>query len=388
MNSSACRQLRSTVGRDLRRRWAAFLLGYGLFFIALLIGFPRSAMARPIDEQILALIWDAASSQYRPEHRSYQPAMPREYSNGAVVETRWSLTRGGRVLISSSSDLQFPDGAVISKQFSYRIASEGDSEGACVKRSVIMTPTELAGVQPISPTCAVELRILIKDNGSWQAHVFEWSGVGGWHSARGGRVVKVNLAGYDDAGKNSIDYSIPSLGECASCHRGRRHSATFGPIGLTASRLSQESLNQIVKETSDPAFLKRRFNHGSGESTEQEAARAYLDANCGFCHNPNGLAASSALMLDQQETNPIRLGICKRPVVFQMPREWGRFDIEPGHPERSLLVRRMISLAPGLAMPELGRSLVDARGVVIVSDWVGKMSGSCEGDASVESPDE
>jgi hypothetical protein len=38
------------------------------------------------------------------------------------------------------------------------------------------------------------------------------------------------------------------------------------------------------------------------------------------------------------------------------------FAIDPGHPERSILLYRMVSTDPGVMMPETGRQLVDERG--------------------------
>lgn len=132
----------------------------------------------------------------------------------------------------------------------------------------------------------------------------------------------------------------------------------------------------MVYENRDP-----KASSESDELDHQDGmARAYLHANCGYCHNPNGLAASSGLMLDFEERDSGRLGLCKRPVADGVSSAWGRFDIDPGHPERSLMVGRMSSLAPGFAMPEIGRSVVDAEGVSIISAWISRMYAGCERD--------
>ncbi|MBK7951665.1 MAG: hypothetical protein IPK00_23565 [Deltaproteobacteria bacterium] len=117
---------------------------------------------------------------------------------------------------------------------------------------------------------------------------------------------------------------------------------------------------------------------GNFSDSKESAARKYLDANCGYCHNPNGFAASSGLHLDLREMNERRLGFCKTPVAAPMPEEWGVFDIEPREPSRSLVVRRMMSMDPLFAMPELGRSSIDVRGVAIVSGWISELQGSCD----------
>jgi hypothetical protein len=56
----------------------------------------------------------------------------------------------------------------------------------------------------------------------------------------------------------------------------------------------------------------------------------------------------------------------------------GKTIVVPGHPELSILVYRMQSTAPAVAMPELGRSLEHVEGVQVVSDWIAQMEGgSC-----------
>jgi hypothetical protein len=49
------------------------------------------------------------------------------------------------------------------------------------------------------------------------------------------------------------------------------------------------------------------------------------------------------------------------------------FAIEPGRPERSILVYRMESTDPGVMMPELGRQRVDAHGVELIREWIAAM---------------
>ncbi|WP_293335183.1 hypothetical protein [Parvibaculum sp.] len=48
-------------------------------------------------------------------------------------------------------------------------------------------------------------------------------------------------------------------------------------------------------------------------------------------------------------------------------------DIAPGNPDPSILVYRVESTEPGVMMLELGRSLTDARAVVLLREWVAQM---------------
>ena len=47
--------------------------------------------------------------------------------------------------------------------------------------------------------------------------------------------------------------------------------------------------------------------------------------------------------------------------------------IVPGAPDRSILAYRMASIEPGVAMPELGRSVPDPEGLALVRDWIAEM---------------
>ena len=67
------------------------------------------------------------------------------------------------------------------------------------------------------------------------------------------------------------------------------------------------------------------------------------------------------------------MGIGKRPVAAG--RGSGGFDfvIEPGHPERSILLYRLKSTDPGIAMPEVGRATVHKEGAELLEQWISEM---------------
>jgi hypothetical protein len=119
------------------------------------------------------------------------------------------------------------------------------------------------------------------------------------------------------------------------------------------------------------------WNDPTTGSTEARA-RAYLQANCYYCHNGNGEARTTGLVLSNSpNADAYALGICKPPVAAGKAAENEHYDIVPGHPEQSILVYRMQSTAPSIMMPELGRSLEHVEAVQLVSDWITGLSGSC-----------
>jgi uncharacterized repeat protein (TIGR03806 family) len=106
-------------------------------------------------------------------------------------------------------------------------------------------------------------------------------------------------------------------------------------------------------------------------------ARAYLDVNCGHCHNPGGPGKTTGFNLHYAEQDPVRLGFCKSPVAAGHGSGDWRYDIFPGEPDKSILVFRMITDQPGLMMPELGRKLQHTEGVALIREWIASLRGDC-----------
>ena len=64
----------------------------------------------------------------------------------------------------------------------------------------------------------------------------------------------------------------------------------------------------------------------------------------------------------------------KRPVAAGRGAGSHLFDIVPGKPEESILLHRMLSNEPGVAMPELGKSTIDEDGTDAVRKWIASIS--------------
>ncbi len=105
----------------------------------------------------------------------------------------------------------------------------------------------------------------------------------------------------------------------------------------------------------------------------ESRARAYLDINCGNCHNRLGPASTSGLFLDIYENEKNHLGINKSPVAAGRGAGNLQFDITPGQPQNSILVFRMKTNDPSIAMPEIGREQVHQEGVALIEEWIRKM---------------
>jgi hypothetical protein len=99
--------------------------------------------------------------------------------------------------------------------------------------------------------------------------------------------------------------------------------------------------------------------------------------NCGHCHNPGGSARTTGLFLPLEENDPAHLGVCKSPVAAGAGSGGLTFDVAPGDPTQSIFVFRMSSIEPAIAMPQIGRSVVDRAGVALVRAWIQGLPGSC-----------
>src|SRR5690606_23206632 len=174
----------------------------------------------------------------------------------------------------------------------------------------------------------------------------------------------------------------PNKNQCKGCHV---RNESLLPIGVNARQLNRDfnygnsKENQLahwkalgvlsgLPDKDAIPTLAVWDNPATGSLNKR--ARAYLDANCGHCHSQNGPASTSGLFLDIFEQRKIHLGVGKTPVAAGRGSGNLRFDIVPGKPDQSILVFRMKTNDPAIAMPELGREQVHAEGVALIEEWI------------------
>jgi uncharacterized repeat protein (TIGR03806 family) len=257
----------------------------------------------------------------------------------------------------------FPEDAVLIKNFFYHNDERDHTQG----------------------TNVVETRLLVKKNGKWEAHTYIWN--------KEQTDAELKVAGatlpvsWIDAGGNqrSINYVVPNKNQCKGCHN---HDEVLTPIGPRARNLNKALVyldgekNQLDKWV-ESGYLKgytpgseapRLANWADPKSgTLHQRAMAYLEINCGHCHNAHGPANTSGLFLMADEKDPGRIGVMKTPVAAGRGSGGFRFSIVPGHPEESILLFRMDSDDPGIMMPELGRTVIHTEGVELIRAWIAAM---------------
>jgi uncharacterized repeat protein (TIGR03806 family) len=272
------------------------------------------------------------------------------------------LPPGTQARYTQTGPLDFPVGATLVKTFAY--------------------PADLR--RPAHRVRYIETRLLIRKAQGWVALTYVWTPEQTQAVLkRAGTRLPVEVI--DRTGRPlAIDYAVPNVNQCKECHG---VSGELSPIGPKARNLyggfayRSGAENQLAHWTRlglltgapPPARAPRTAVWNDAREPLDDRARAYLDANCGHCHNPRGMASNSGLFLHLEETDPTARGVGKHPVAAGRGSGDLAVDVVPGRPDASILLYRMKSREPGVMMPELGRSVVDEDGVALIEAYLKRM---------------
>jgi uncharacterized repeat protein (TIGR03806 family) len=273
------------------------------------------------------------------------------------------------VAYNADGRFEFPVGTVITKSFGF--------------------PADMRVAN--APVKWLETRVLIRSTSGWVGSSYPWDDAQKTTTVSAGGAI-VTFSFIDAAGKTQTpNYLVPSQAECRKCHANDGAMITLGPSAAqlnrdfayasgTENELAHWSRVGLLTGAPAPANAPKLAvfdDPSTGDMTAR--ARAYLQANCYYCHNGTGEARTTGLVLSNTETDLYTLGVCKPPVAAGKAAANEHYDIVPGHPEESILLYRMQSTAPGIMMPELGRSLEHVEAASLVSDWITSLTGSCNG---------
>ena len=266
-------------------------------------------------------------------------------------KTRWIALPNGQNIDTSAADhdWDFPPGTVLRKDF--RIG-----------------------------TRLVETRLFMRHTSAgnnWAGYTYEWNAAG-TEATRvvGGKTVTIG----------SQDWIFPSEAQCRACHTsvaGRSLGLETGQLngnflypttGRTANQLvTLSAINTLSPPIPDPATQPVIPDPYGTSGTVTERARAWLHTNCAFCHRPNGPTPSDMDL--RYATSLAGTNTCD--VVPQdglgLP---GARIVAPGAPGSSVLLERIDTRTPGVAMPPLASNLVDDQGVQLITAWINGLT-SC-----------
>jgi uncharacterized repeat protein (TIGR03806 family) len=231
----------------------------------------------------------------------------------------------------------------------------------------------------------IETRLLIHKARGWIALPYIWNADQSEAVLKkaGGRVeVTVPLAD----GPVQISYKVPNVNQCKGCHI---RNDVMEPIGPKARNLNRtfegrddlpnqlthwQAIGYLAGVPDWPPSAPDWDDPSTG--TLDARARAYLDVNCAHCHQPGSPGDTSGLYLEYWRHDATATGIRKRPVAAGRGSGGLDFAIDPGHPDRSIMIFRMESQDPGIMMPEAGRSLVHTEGVALLREWITNLAKS------------
>lgn len=277
---------------------------------------------------------DRAANDPAPGVVPYRLNMPL-FSDGAEKHRFVYVPDGQEIAIGDQGLLEFPVGSALIKTFAF---GEGGSQRK------------------------IETRVLLHRADGWIALPYVWNEEQTEATlALAGKRVPVTTPWGEE-----ISYRVPNKNQCKECH-GLEGAVT--PIGPKTRNLSTAWLQSFLGTVPEGADTMPRWEDRAA-ADRTAAARAYLDVNCAHCHRPGSTASNSGLDLRWETDDPHAIGINKRPVAAGRGSGGLQFDIVPGDPDASILVYRMGSGEPGVAMPELGKATVDEEGVALVERWI------------------
>ena len=264
------------------------------------------------------------------------------FSDGADKLRFIYVPEGAEITAHGDGLLQFPVGTALIKTFAF---GQGEEQRY------------------------IETRVLLRRDDGWIALPYRWNEeqTEARLALAGARIPISTREGED------ISYRIPNKNQCKTCHS---LNDAVVPIGPKARNLAPALLAALVERghlAAAPAVMRPMPVWGDQSASTEAHARAYLDVNCAHCHQPGGGASNSGLDLRWEQDDPFALGVRKPPVAAGRGAGGLLVSIAPGEPDRSILVHRMDSIEPGVAMPELGRSTIDEEGVALMRTWIEEM---------------
>jgi uncharacterized repeat protein (TIGR03806 family) len=234
----------------------------------------------------------------------------------------------------------------------------------------------------------IETRLIIRRENEWEPLTYVWNTEQTEAMLEIAGDVK-DVRWLDEEGSSKeLTYIIPNVNQCKTCHEYKKELQPLGPkvanlnkdydyVWGIQNQLEAWSEQDILTGVVDVSKMAKMAVWDEERYPVSDRALAYLEVNCGSCHNEEGSAYISGLYLNTQETRPANLGFCKSPVSAGKGSGGRNYDIVPGDPEASILIYRMETDDPGARMPEIGRKLVHEEGVNLIREWIASLAGDC-----------
>lgn len=310
--------------------------------------------APPADLGATGLYADLASRRLAEGVLAYEPQYPL-WSDGATKQRWIRLPEGASIDASDDERWRFPVGTRLWKEF------------ALAER-------------------VVETRYLeLLPDGTWLRATYLWD--------RDGRnaplAPEAGALGVAEVG-DGVAYDVPGRSDCALCHEHGNGVLGFDLLQLSPDRdpLAPHAGAPAPGSVDLPALVSRGLLHGldpahlnsppvvPARGPLERAALGYLRTNCAPCHSEQGALAVLDLDLEARAgASGATPSACLDSLVgrsgrFRVPGDPDGLRLRPGHPETSVLWRRVASRDPSLRMPPLATRRVDTEAVELLAAWI------------------
>ncbi len=292
----------------------------------------------------------------------YEPTTPLFSDYAHKLRFVWMPPGMSATYVADTCVMEFPEGAVLIKNFYYD------------------------HVLPQDERRIMETRLLIRKNGAWVYAEYIWNAeqteavmdLGGSNTP---------VQWVDDNGTvRDLNYRFPSATECHTCHK---LGDTNIPIGPKPQNLNADlayadgTMNQLAKWAAVgylapgyPASINTVVRWNDPAQSLNDRVRAYVDANCSHCHANGRYCDYRPMRFAWHATvDPAMLGVCVAPHDPLLPVH--THIVKPGNLEKSLLYYRVASDVDGVRMPLVGRSLVHEEGRALIEAWILSLTQTC-----------
>ena len=290
------------------------------------------------------------------------------YSDGAVKKRWMAIPNDGKhdseneqILIGDLNQWKFPEGTVFIKHFDLPV---DETNPAKTKR--------------------IETRFLIVgEDRKVSGLTYKWNDDQTDARLLNNAETKDFLIKNFDGTTRLQTWTYPSRNQCITCHNEpsggvlgpKAHSLngniTYPKSGVTDNQLrTLNHLQLFNREMSEDEILQIRSSVSlfDEEANNEMKVRSYIDANCSFCHQPNGVetdfdARFSTHLLNQKIIDG---HIVSRNSIIDAS------VIAPNDTLHSEMFRR-VKETSAIKMPPLGRDIVDKEFVKILRAWILEM---------------
>ncbi len=173
---------------------------------------------------------------------------------------------------------------------------------------------------------------------------------------------------------------FPGRADCRTCHT----PVSGGVLGVSTRQLNRGATktgeNQILEfarlgrfdrvPSTVPSALPKLASLDNESMPPSDRARSYLDANCAYCHQPNGVAGHFDARFD---TALSKQNLVNGSVMINLGLDHAK-TIAPADVWRSIVLVRM-ETHDRTRMPPLAHELVDERATKVMRVWIASLPG-------------